>query len=89
MIYALGGISGAHFNPAITIAVWLSWRQKIKFHEGILYILVQICAAMCAAALYGAVIVDGGVTSPPASITLPGKKCTWYPPLSGSQVFSW
>merc|ERR1719160_935933 len=30
MIYALGNVSGAHFNPAVTVAIVLSGRGKME-----------------------------------------------------------
>src|SRR5690349_8104740 len=30
MIYAVGDISGAHLNPAVTVAFWISGRLPIK-----------------------------------------------------------
>jgi aquaporin Z len=46
MIFAGGHISGAHYNPAVTLAVLL--RGKISVGEAILYIIMQLLAA-CAA----------------------------------------
>jgi len=45
-VYGVGGISGAHLNPAITIAM-LS-IQKISWKDSILYIFVQFLGAGCA-----------------------------------------
>ena len=43
MIYIFGRISGAHFNPAVTIPMFL--RKKITFGECIYYIIAQISGA--------------------------------------------
>src|SRR5712691_7024130 len=52
MIYAGGHISGGHFNPAVTVAVWL--RGKCPVADVPAYIGSQIVAAVLAAvvALY-------------------------------------
>ena len=42
LIAMLGPISGAHFNPAVTLAVWL--RREIGMRTALLYVLVQIAA---------------------------------------------
>merc|ERR1719389_188466 len=51
MIYALGNVSGAHFNPAVTVAIMMSGRGKME--GGILaacmYITVQILGGIAAA----------------------------------------
>ncbi len=47
MVYAGGHISGAHFNPAITVAVWL--RGKCDTKDVAPYILSQVAGAMLAA----------------------------------------
>jgi glycerol uptake facilitator-like aquaporin len=44
LITALGPVSGAHFNPAVTLAMAL--RGRIGIREGMAYTLVQILAAI-------------------------------------------
>ncbi len=46
MIYALGDISGAHFNPAVTIGFTIAKRMKMK--ESIPYIISQLAGALLA-----------------------------------------
>jgi aquaporin Z len=46
MIYAGGHISGAHYNPAVTIAVLL--RGKILLHDALRYIFAQLGGALIA-----------------------------------------
>ena len=47
MVYAGGHISGAHFNPAVTMAMFI--RGKATIHELIGYIVLQVVAASTAA----------------------------------------
>jgi aquaporin Z len=47
MIYAGGHISGAHFNPAVTIAVWL--RGRCPASDVAPYIVSQVLGASVAA----------------------------------------
>jgi aquaporin NIP len=49
MIYALGDISGAHLNPAVSIAFVLSGRFSVK--ELLPYILSQVAGALAASFL--------------------------------------
>lgn len=49
MIYAIGEISGAHINPAVTIAFWASGRFEKK--EVIPYIIAQLIGAFLASAI--------------------------------------
>lgn len=46
MIYAGGHISGAHYNPAVTLAILI--RGSIKWNEAIPYMVVQIAGATVA-----------------------------------------
>lgn len=52
MIYALGGVSGAHFNPAVTIAILCSRMSDLTVTEAIKYIGVQILGGIAAAFTY-------------------------------------
>jgi aquaporin Z len=49
MIYAGGHISGAHYNPAVTLAVLI--RGRISSKDALYYILVQLIGAAAAAFL--------------------------------------
>lgn len=56
MAYAVGHISGGHFNPAITIGLWFGGR--FSFAEVLPYIAAQVMGA-CAAAAILAIIISG------------------------------
>jgi aquaporin Z len=47
MVFAGGHVSGAHYNPAVSIAVFL--RRKLTSTECAGYVLVQVVAALAAA----------------------------------------
>ncbi len=44
MAYAIGGVSGCHINPAVTLGVWLSKRMSGK--DAAMYILSQVVGAL-------------------------------------------
>lgn len=60
MAYAVGHISGGHFNPAVTVGLWVAKRFPSK--EVLPYIIVQVIGAIAAAAVLFAVAksVTGG-----------------------------
>ena len=49
MAYAVGHISGGHFNPAVTIGLWSAGRCATG--DGVLYIIAQVIGAIAAAAV--------------------------------------
>ena len=49
MAYAIGGISGCHINPAITLGVFLSGRMNAK--DCAMYMIFQVIGAIIGAAL--------------------------------------
>ena len=57
MIYALGDVSGAHFNPAVTVAIAGCGRNKISPSDVGAYIVAQVAGGIAAGfsykALYG------------------------------------
>jgi len=57
MVYMGGHISGAHYNPAVTVAVWV--RDKITLKDAGIYIFFQLAGAVLAA-----IAVNWLVTSP-------------------------
>jgi aquaporin NIP len=70
MVYSFGDVSGAHINPAVTIAFWISGRFPLK--EVGPYIVAQIIGSTAACALLwylfpdestflGATLVSGSI----------------------------
>jgi len=58
MIFALGDISGAHFNPAVTVAILC--RGKCNVHTAIKYIFSQLVGSVSAALISWAMFRGSG-----------------------------
>lgn len=56
MVSAMGHISGGHYNPAITIGVWVT--KRINTIEALLYWVAQLAGGVVAAFILRAVIPD-------------------------------
>ncbi|HFE45175.1 MAG TPA: porin [Nannocystis exedens] len=67
VVYMGGHISGGHYNPAVTLAVFL--RGKISGKDGLMYAVFQIAGAMVAALLAGMVTDQAFVATPGANIS--------------------
>ena len=60
MAYTIGGISGCHINPAITLGVWMSGRMNAK--DCGMYMVFQVIGAIIAAALLALLVsLDPGL----------------------------
>jgi aquaporin Z len=83
MIYALGDVSGAHFNPAVTFAVLLcDSNPAAKIKESSLYMAVQILGGILAALTY--IRIYGGQGFPLA----PGIGFGWADAAVAEVVFT-
>jgi aquaporin NIP len=85
MIYAVGHISGAHFNPAVTFAFALS--RHFPWPRLLGYVAAQVLGAICAAALLRASLGDIasiGATLPSGSL---GQSFLWELVLSFFLMF--
>lgn len=56
LIMIIGGISGAHLNPAITLAAWIS--RRINWVRATGYIVAQVLAAMLAVVVMNAFLTQ-------------------------------
>jgi aquaporin NIP len=68
MIYAVGEISGAHFNPAVTTGFWLAGRLPAR--AVVPYFAAQLCGAFAASGLLRLLFPDHetlGTTLPAGS----------------------
>ena len=60
MAYTIGGISGCHINPAITLGVWMSGRMNTK--DCGMYMVFQVIGAIIAAAVLALLVnLDPGL----------------------------
>jgi aquaporin Z len=66
MVFACGHISGAHFNPAVTLAVWIRGRCERK--DVAPYMLVQLIGAIVAAGIVK--FLKGGAATAPMTIAV-------------------
>lgn len=58
LIYTLGDLSGAHFNPAVTLA--LLTLRKISPRNAAIYVVVQLVGGLLGALLTRALVPDAG-----------------------------
>jgi MIP family channel proteins len=58
LVASLGGASGAHFNPAVTVA--LCALRKIRPSDAGIYIVAQLAGATCAALIVKVLLLDEG-----------------------------
>mmetsp|Transcript_124256 Transcript_124256/g.362755 ORF Transcript_124256/g.362755 Transcript_124256/m.362755 type:complete len:527 (-) Transcript_124256:16-1596(-) len=65
MQYALRGVSGGHFNPAVSVSAAISSRRLCTARNAILYIGAQIFAGLTASAMYGMVHHGGEIVIRP------------------------
>ena len=59
MAYTIGGISGCHINPAITLGVWLSGRMNSK--EACGYMVSQVIGAIIGSAVLYVLTTSAGL----------------------------
>lgn len=65
MAYTIGGISGCHINPAITLGVFMSGRMSGK--DAALYMIFQVIGAIIGSAILFALVSTGGHDGPTAT----------------------
>ena len=65
MAYAIGGISGWHINPAITLGVLLSGRMSGK--DAAMYMVFQVIGAVIGSAILYALVSTGAHGGPTAT----------------------
>jgi aquaporin Z len=68
MVYALGGVSGAHFNPAVTCAIVLTGKEPASIMPA--YFAAQFAGGLCGALSY--VSIAG------TSVALGPASGSWY-----------
>lgn len=83
MAYTIGGISGCHINPAITLGVWLCGRMSGKEAAG--YMLAQTVGAIIGSAILYAISSPMGITATGANGYGEGML---VPALIGETVFT-
>lgn len=70
LIYALGDISGAHLNPAVTIGFWIA--RQFEGKQVIPYVVAQLVGALAASAMLKVLFLEHDTLG----VTLPAG--TWW-----------
>src|SRR4030067_2781857 len=79
MVYAIGGISGCHINPAVTVSMFVA--GKITSKNAVIYILAQ-----CAGAIFGAAVLYSiAIGRPDYSLAINGLGQNGYDAASPAQ----
>jgi MIP family channel proteins len=73
-IATFGGVSGAHFNPAVTIALLATGR--VAAPTALLYVVAQLAGATTAALICSGVFPEAAVAQANLGIPLPGPWVT-------------
>ena len=82
-IFAFGHVSGAHYNPAVTVAIVLDGRLPAV--EAVGYIIAQVIGAIGAAAV---VLLTIGQSAVAAGVTKPGQGISDVSALALEIVFT-
>jgi len=82
MIYALGDISGGHFNPAVTVAVLASGRGKITPMAAGCYVGAQFVGGIIASLVYA------GMNDWRTFTLAPGDDYGWFSAMIGEFMFT-
>jgi len=69
VIYALGRVSGAHINPAVTIALWAT--KRFPANETVAYVIAQCTGAAAASMLLSLTLGAAAVTTGGLGATSP------------------
>jgi aquaporin Z len=65
-VYAFGPVSGGHFNPAVTVGLWVA--RRIPARDVLPYVVAQVVGAVVAAAvIYGIASGVGGGSALPVT----------------------
>jgi aquaporin Z len=81
MIYALGDVSGAHFNPAVTFSLWLSGRDQITWKDALEYVVAQLLGGIAASFTYATVMGKAFPLGPVAGYN-------WFSAALGEVIFT-
>lgn len=76
MVYAFGHISGAHFNPAVTLSVWI--RGFISPNDAIAFVIIQCIGAFAGAVLAYVITDDWPEIQPAHGVGMPSSFSPLY-----------
>lgn len=81
MIFATGGISGGHYNPAVTVCIHLTHPETLSFRKAVRYIVAQTLGGLTAALLGGWIMGNTETLSP-------GENRTAFDAMSAEVFFA-